>query len=172
MRVLENLLDLRAYEIAPPYLTNNTTELAIETKIVGYERWIRAISPSTRLHTYLGRSVPEPSPEPLTHLVEVNPEVDCEIYDNREPSKINFCPAGVWTRLYITLSADSSDHRRGYNIKCDDPAIVGKWIRARRAISVAGDQEPDIWLPPESALTPEQIATLPPYGEYKEIKSF
>lgn len=30
----------------------------------------------------------------------------------------------------------------------------------------------DIWTPAHADLTPEQIATLPPYGEYKEIKSF
>ncbi len=28
------------------------------------------------------------------------------------------------------------------------------------------------WIPAEVDLTAEQIATLPPYGEYKEIKSF
>ena len=172
MRILENLLNLGAHEIAPPYQTNNIAELPIETKIVGDERWIRAISPSTRLSMYLVRAVPEPSPETITHLVEVNPEVDCEIYNSREPSKINFCPAGVWTRLSATVNVVSPATRHGYGIQCDDPAIVGKWIRVRRAISVAGDQEPDIWLPPESALTPEQIATLPPYGDYKEIQTF
>ncbi len=30
----------------------------------------------------------------------------------------------------------------------------------------------DIWTPAHADLTPEQIATLPPYGEYKEIKAF
>ena len=30
----------------------------------------------------------------------------------------------------------------------------------------------DIWTPAHSDLTPEQIATLPPYGEYKEIQTF
>ena len=29
--------------------------------------------------------------------------------------------------------------------------------------------EPTIWIPAEADLTPEQIATLPPYGEFKEI---
>lgn len=32
-----------------------------------------------------------------------------------------------------------------------------------------GTQRPDIWTPAHADLTPEQIATLPPYGEYKEI---
>lgn len=32
--------------------------------------------------------------------------------------------------------------------------------------------EPTIWIPAEADLTPEQIATLPPYGEFKEIKAF
>ena len=167
MRVLENLLNLTE-SMVPRYTTNDVTLWPIETKIVGDERWIRAISPSTRLSTYSQQNVGAPFPETLTHSVEVNPEVDCSIYDYRGASKINFCPAGVWTRVSIT--SDSS--RVGYGIRCDDPAIVGKWIRARRAISVAGDQEPDIWLPPESALTPEQIATLPPYGDYKEIQTF
>lgn len=35
-----------------------------------------------------------------------------------------------------------------------------------------GTQGADIWTPAHADLTPEQIATLPPYGEYKEIKSF
>lgn len=35
-----------------------------------------------------------------------------------------------------------------------------------------GTQIPDIWTPAHADLTPEQIATLPPYGEFKEIKSF
>ena len=30
----------------------------------------------------------------------------------------------------------------------------------------------DIWTPAHADLTPEQITTLPPHGEYKEIKSF
>ena len=30
----------------------------------------------------------------------------------------------------------------------------------------------DIWTPAHADLTPEQIATLPPYGDYKEIKTF
>ena len=30
----------------------------------------------------------------------------------------------------------------------------------------------DIWTPAHADLTPEQIATLPPYGEYKEIQTF
>jgi len=30
----------------------------------------------------------------------------------------------------------------------------------------------DIWTPAHADLTPEQIAILPPYGEYKEIKAF
>ena len=30
----------------------------------------------------------------------------------------------------------------------------------------------DIWTPAHDDLTAEQIATLPPYGEYKEIKTF
>ena len=29
----------------------------------------------------------------------------------------------------------------------------------------------DIWLPSESDLTPKQVAFLPPYGEYREIKN-
>ena len=35
-----------------------------------------------------------------------------------------------------------------------------------------GTQGADIWTPAHADLTPEQIATLPPYGKYKEIKSF
>ena len=170
MMMLENLLNLTGNMI-PDYRANTPT-VPIETKIVGDERWIRAISPSHRLFTYLAQSVTTALPAKITYSVEVNPEVDCEIYDFRDPSKTNFCPAGVWTRLSLTVNADHLRARQGYYITCDDPAIVGKWIRVRRVISVAGDQEPDIWLPPESALTPEQIETLPPYGEYKEIKSF
>ena len=30
----------------------------------------------------------------------------------------------------------------------------------------------DIWTPAHDDLTPEQIETLPPYGDYKEIKAF
>jgi len=35
-----------------------------------------------------------------------------------------------------------------------------------------GAQGADIWTPAHADLTPEQIATLPPYGDYKEIKAF
>ncbi len=35
-----------------------------------------------------------------------------------------------------------------------------------------GTQGADIWTPAHAGLVPEQIAMLPPYGEYKEIKSF
>ena len=35
-----------------------------------------------------------------------------------------------------------------------------------------GTQGADIWTPAEADLTPEQIAMLPPYGDYKEIKAF
>ena len=37
---------------------------------------------------------------------------------------------------------------------------------------VEGDKPPSIWTPAHADLTPAQIAKLPPYGEYKEIKSF
>ena len=37
---------------------------------------------------------------------------------------------------------------------------------------VEGDKPPSIWTPAHGDLTPEQMAVLPPYGEYKEIKSF
>lgn len=171
MRVLENLLNLTG-GLVPDYWTGNSTTHPVERKVVGDEQWVRAIPPSPIVRLIVTQIVKAPLPETLTHSVDVNPEIDCNIYDTRDPSKINFCPAGVWTRLSVTLSADSSNHGRGYLITCDDPAFVGKWIRTRKIISVAGDQEPDIWLPPESALTPEQIAMLPPYGEYKEIKAF
>lgn len=170
MRVLENLLNLTG-AMVPSYQSNDPTTLPIETKIVGDEQWIRAISPAQKLSTYLAQSVATPLPAKITHMVEVNPEVDCTIYDWRT-IQMNFCPAGVWTRLSVTINADSQTPEYGYSIGCDDPAIVGKWIRTRKPISVAGDQEPDIWLPPESALTPEQVAVLPPYGDYKEIKAF
>jgi len=37
---------------------------------------------------------------------------------------------------------------------------------------VEGDKPPSIWTPAHADLTAEQIATLPPYGEYKEIQTF
>ena len=171
MRVLENLLNLTG-DLVPYYRANEAAAQPIETKIVGDEQWVRAISPARKLSAYALQGVAAPLPETITHLIEVNPEVDCSIYDYRDGFKINFCPAGVWTRLSATVNTDAETPEKGHFIMCDDPAIVGKWIRVRRAISVAGDQEPDIWLPPESALTPEQIANLPPYGDYKEIQTF
>lgn len=35
-----------------------------------------------------------------------------------------------------------------------------------------GTESSDIWTPAHADLTPEQMTVLPPYGEYKEIKSF
>lgn len=35
-----------------------------------------------------------------------------------------------------------------------------------------GEKASDTWVPAEEDLTPEQRLALPPYGEYKEIKSF
>ena len=45
--------------------------------------------------------------------------------------------------------------------------MTSKGLRIHREGEVS-----DIWTPAHADLTPEQIATLPPYGEYKEIKSF
>lgn len=46
-------------------------------------------------------------------------------------------------------------------------------IPAIRNIKIEIGTEPsDIWTPAHADLTPEQMAFMPPYGEYKEIKSF
>lgn len=45
--------------------------------------------------------------------------------------------------------------------------MISKGLRIHREGEVS-----DIWTPAEADLTPEQIATLPPYGDYKEIKAF
>lgn len=171
MLVLENLLN-SYWNIIPNFRPNNTTLNPIETKVVEHEGWVRAIDPATQLSVLMAQRIPAPLPSKITHLVEVNPEVDCTIFDGRRPSQKYFCPAGVWTRVFATIDGSHPAATYGYNITSYAPEIIGKWVRARNPISVAGDQAPDIWLPPESALTPEQIATLPPYGEYKEIKSF
>lgn len=47
----------------------------------------------------------------------------------------------------------------------------GNVVRIRR-IKVEEGSVCTMWVPLEFALTPEQIATLPPYGDYKEIKTF
>ena len=45
--------------------------------------------------------------------------------------------------------------------------MISKGLRIHREGEIS-----DIWTPAHDDLTAEQIATLPPYGEYKEIKSF
>lgn len=52
------------------------------------------------------------------------------------------------------------------------PSSSGGEIYIKSFFLVEGDKPPSIWTPAHADLTPEQIATLPPYGEYKEIKSF
>lgn len=49
---------------------------------------------------------------------------------------------------------------------------AGESIRLISCSVHEGEQGSDIYVPPHFVLTPEQIATLPPYGEYKEIKTF
>lgn len=45
--------------------------------------------------------------------------------------------------------------------------MVSKGLRIHREGEMS-----DIWTPAHANLTPAQIAMLPPYGDYKEIKSF
>lgn len=49
---------------------------------------------------------------------------------------------------------------------------VGEWLEITDPHFFLSTEKPDIWTPAHADLTSEQIAKLPPYGEYKEIKSF
>lgn len=48
-------------------------------------------------------------------------------------------------------------------------SVGGGEVYIKSFFLVEGDKPPSIWTPAHADLTPEQIATLPPYGEYKEI---
>lgn len=52
----------------------------------------------------------------------------------------------------------------------DSEEVAGKLTIMDRAINLG--HTGGIWTPAHADLTPEQIANLPPYGEYKEIKTF
>ena len=49
---------------------------------------------------------------------------------------------------------------------------LGESVKLISAHVTEGDVPSDIYTPYHGRMTPEQIAMLPPYGEYKEIKSF
>ena len=53
-----------------------------------------------------------------------------------------------------------------------DDLPIGEWLEITEPHFFLSTEKPDIWTPAHADLTPEQIATLPPYGEYKEIKTF
>lgn len=141
-----------------------------ETKVVGEEMWIRALS-ANGLSSYCDSVVGNDLATVWTHSVEVNPEVDCRLYDGFAPSIVTFCPANVWTKLSVTRyqSLDPNHFRRACAISQKDAAIKDKWIRTRFAMSNEGEQSSDLYVPPESFLTAEQLATLPPCGDFKEI---
>lgn len=66
---------------------------------------------------------------------------------------------------YITASGST----QLYSIQ---PNAYGGEVYIKSFFLVEGDKPPSIWTPAHADLTPEQIATLPPYGEYKEIQTF
>lgn len=75
-----------------------------------------------------------------------------------EVLRVETVSASTTGRFTVTLSMD------------DLP--VGEWLEITDPHFFLATEKPDIWTPPHDDLTPEQIETLPPYGEYKEIKSF
>ena len=140
-----------------------------ETKVVGEELWIRALS-ARGLSAYCERVSANQSATIWTHSVEINPEVDCEVFTAGSKTKI-FCPANQWTKLSNTLNQSLSpwSFNREYAIRHNDATLKNKWIRTRYPMSNEGKQSSDLYVPPESVLTAKQLATLPPYGEFKEI---
>jgi len=66
------------------------------------------------------------------------------------------------------LSAEGSS--LGEILIYDHMDVTGGLTVMNRAINLGHTD--GIWTPAHDDLTPEQIATLPPYGEYKEIKTF
>ena len=143
-----------------------------ETKVVGEEMWIRALSASG-LSTY-GGLLANQSATIWTHSVEINPEVDCMVSQSSAGATEFFCPANQWTKLSITRhqSLEPNSFSRAYAIECNDATLKDKWIRTRLPMSNEGEQSSDLYVPPENFLTAGQQATLPPYGEFKEILPF
>ena len=72
-----------------------------------------------------------------------------------------------WAKITYTLAEDGNRNWLIYLIAGADAWLEVDWIHVAR-----GTQGANIWTPAHSELTPEQEAFLPPYGEYKEIKSF
>ena len=70
-----------------------------------------------------------------------------------------------------TVSVLTTTDRLTVNLVIGD-LPVGEWLEITDPHFFLSTEKPDIWTPAHDDLTPEQIATLPPYGKYKEIKSF
>lgn len=72
-----------------------------------------------------------------------------------------------WAKVTFTLAEEGNRNWLIYLNPGDDAWMEVDWIHVAE-----GTYHPYIWTPAHSELTPEQMAFLPPYGEYKEIKSF
>ena len=77
-------------------------------------------------------------------------------------------------RISFTFVLDTANVGQILNLYSDNQYVTAanNHVTFDNLQIVSGTQESDVWTPAHADLTAEQIATLPPYGEYKEIKSF
>lgn len=89
-------------------------------------------------------------------------------------SSIVRIPPSSEGRISFTFVVDTSQAGVSLNLYSDNGALTAKenHVTFDNVHIASGTQAPDIWTPAHAELTAEQIETLPPYGEYKEIKSF
>lgn len=77
-------------------------------------------------------------------------------------------------RISFTFELDTSQAGVNLLLYSDNQAVTARQnhVTFDNVHIVSGTQESDIWTPAHADLTPEQVAVLPPYGEYTVINSF
>ena len=106
------------------------------------------------VYAYQGRGVTIKEPPHLPNVINVTHEFQ------------RFVIHSVVTDHGLSAAGESLGEIAIY----DSKDVAGELTIMDRAINLGHTD--GIWTPAHADLTPEQIATLPPYGEYKEIKTF
>ena len=107
-------------------------------------------------------------PLPILRIYDTNLSKALSIGDN----SLQNIPQGLaWYTVQTTLIEGKNGTGWALDI-WDNITGVGKGKDMDLLQVIVSLSPSDIWTPAHADLTPEQIETLPPYGEYKEIKSF